>query len=77
VAALSSHLDPAHGIPDLGTGTAPAGTNAVGTLGVAASHYFSENLKLTAAYELPMTATVGDVEDPNDNLLTVQFQARF
>lgn len=77
VAVRYDSFDPAHGTPALSTGTAPASTNAIGTLGVAASHHFSENLKLTAAYELPMTATVEGVEDPRDNLLTVQFQARF
>jgi hypothetical protein len=77
VAVRYDYFDPALGTPALGTGTAPAGTNAIGTLGVAASHHFSENLKLTAAYELPMTQTVEGVEDPRDNLLTVQFQARF
>ena len=53
--------------------------NPVSTLGFAAIHHFGENLKVTAAYELPMTATVegGTAEDPKDNLFTVQFQARF
>ncbi len=53
--------------------------NAVGTLGVAAIHYFGETVKLTAAYELPMTATAedGNVEDPSDNLFTLQLQARY
>jgi hypothetical protein len=53
--------------------------NAIGTLGLAAIHYFGETLKLTAAYELPMTATAegGTAEDPSDNLFTLQLQARF
>jgi phosphate-selective porin len=53
--------------------------NAIGTLGFTAIHYFSENLKVSATYELPMTATAegGSVEDPKDNLFTLQFQARF
>ncbi len=53
--------------------------NAVGTLGVVAMHYFGENLKVSASYELPMTATAagGTVEEPRDNLFTLQFQARF
>jgi phosphate-selective porin len=53
--------------------------NAVGTLGLQAMHYFGENLKVSATYELPMTATAegGSVEDPKDNLFTLQFQARF
>lgn len=53
--------------------------NAVGTLGLQAMHYFGENLKVSATYELPMTATVsdGEAKDPKDNLFTLQFQARF
>jgi hypothetical protein len=53
--------------------------NAVGTLGILAMHYFGENLKVSAVYELPVTATAsgGTVEDPKDNLFTLQFQARF
>jgi hypothetical protein len=36
-------------------------------------------VKLTAAYELPMTATVagGTAEDPSDNQFTLQLQARY
>lgn len=53
--------------------------NAVGTLGLQAMHYFGENLRVSATYELPMTAAAagGTVEDPNDNLFTLQFMARF
>ncbi|WP_224370760.1 porin [Hyalangium versicolor] len=53
--------------------------NAVGTLGATAIHYFGENLKVSATYELLSTATAdsGSVEDPKDNLFTLQFQARF
>lgn len=53
--------------------------NPINTLGFAAIHHFGENLKLTASYELPMTATAegGTAKDPKDNLFTVQFQARF
>lgn len=74
------YFDPAHGISN-GAAAAgsdrPAGTNAVGTLGATAIHYFGENMKLSVSYELPMTATVDGVKDPHDNLLTVQMQARF
>jgi phosphate-selective porin len=54
-------------------------TNAVSTLGLQAMHYFGENLKVSATYELPVTATAsgGTVKDPKDNLFTLQFQARF
>jgi hypothetical protein len=53
--------------------------NPVSTLGIAAIHHLGENLKITAAYELPMTATAegGTAEDPKDNLFTLQLQARF
>lgn len=54
-------------------------SNQVGTLGLLASHYFGGDVKLTAAYELPMTGTVdgNDAEDPKDNLFTLQLQAKF
>ena len=55
----------------------PGSNNAIGTLGVALLHHFSENIKATLAYELPMTAAPGASEDPNDNLLTFQLQARY
>jgi hypothetical protein len=81
VAIRYDYFDPANGIPD---GVAapgsdrPAGTNGIGTLGATAIHYFSENLKVSLTYELPMTGTAeGFAKDPRDNLLTVQMQARF
>jgi hypothetical protein len=80
VAVRYDVFDPVHGVsPDAAApgSDRPAGTNPVGTLGLAAIHYFGEHLKLTAAYELPMTETVAGVKDPRDNLLTVQLQARF
>lgn len=67
VAVRYDYFDPVHGTPALGTGT----------LGVAANHYFGEHLRLTAAYELPLTQTVEGAVDPHDNLLTVQLQAHF
>jgi hypothetical protein len=53
--------------------------NPINTLGLTAIHHLSENLKVSATYELPITATAGSstVEDPKDNVFTVQFQARF
>lgn len=75
------YFDPAHGISDgvAAPGTdRPAATNAIGTLGATAIHYFGENMKLSVTYELPMTGTAeGFAKDPRDNLLTVQMQARF
>ncbi|HYH99458.1 porin [Hyalangium sp.] len=53
--------------------------NAIGTLGIAGIHNFSEFVKITAAYEVPVTATAegGAAEDPSDNLFTVQLQVRY
>ena len=61
------------------SGSRTGSTNALGTLGIAAIHHFGEALKLTAAYEIPMTATVdgGTAEDPSDNQFTLQLQARY
>jgi hypothetical protein len=80
VAVRYDYFDYAAGTParvDSRNATQPAGTNAVGTLGVAVLHYFGENLKATLAYEMPTTVTVQDAKDPVDNLLTFQLQARF
>jgi hypothetical protein len=80
VAVRYDYFDAANGVPASAAAPGsdrPAGTNAVGTLGATLIHYFGENLKLSATYELPMTETVEDVKDPRDNLLTVQLQARF
>ncbi|MFP2904496.1 porin [Pyxidicoccus sp. 3LFB2] len=62
---------------DVTSDNKPASTNAVGTLAVALLHHFSENLRATLAYELPMTSSPGTSEDPHDNLLTFQLQARY
>ncbi|PTL82440.1 porin [Vitiosangium sp. GDMCC 1.1324] len=80
VAVRYDYFDPSNGTPALADSknpTAPAGTNAVGTVGLTAIHYFGENLKLSATYEHPMTAVVADVHDPHDDQFTVQMQARF
>jgi phosphate-selective porin len=74
------YFDPENGLPDAASATdatRPASNNATGTLGIAAIHYLGEHLKVTAAYELPMTATAGEAQDPKDNLFTLQLQARF
>jgi phosphate-selective porin len=55
----------------------PASHNAVGTLAIALLHHFSENVRATLAYEMPMTSSPGASEDPKDNLLTFQLQARY
>ena len=75
VAVRYDSFDPAHGTPALGTGTTPATTHPIGTLGVAANHSFGEHLRLTATDELPLTQAVEGAVDPHDNLLTVQLQA--
>ncbi|MFP2927934.1 porin [Pyxidicoccus sp. 3LG] len=78
VAVRYDYFDAENGKPDTVTSEGrPASTNAVGTLAVSVLHYFSENLKATLAYELPMTASPGTSEDPHDNLLTFQLQARY
>ena len=50
-----------------------------GHAGPAAMHYFGENLKVSAAYEHPMTDTVSTAtpRTRKDNLFTLQLQARF
>jgi hypothetical protein len=74
------YFDPANGTPAAAAGpgsSLPADTNATGTLGATALHYFGEHLKVSLTYEVPLTETVEGVKDPRDNLLTVQFQARY
>ena len=78
VAVRYDYFDAESGRPDIATAEGkPGSTNTVGTLAVALLHHFSENLKATLAYELPMTAAPGSAEDPHDNLLTFQLQARY
>jgi hypothetical protein len=57
--------------------TKPASANSVKTLGVALLYYWSEVIKLTLEYDIPKTDTPPGIEDPEDNLLTLQFQAKF
>jgi hypothetical protein len=80
IAVRYDFFDPATGLPNVDTGTAPAlraaGTNQVGTLGATVIHYFGDSLKASATYELPTTRTV-DAEEPHDNVLTLQLQAKF
>jgi Phosphate-selective porin O and P len=73
------YFDPENGRKATETDGTLGATNAVGTLGFTAIHYFGENLKVSGTYELPMTATAGGgtAQDPADNLFTLQFQARF
>ncbi len=73
------YFDPENGRAPSESNGRLSSTNPVGTFGIAGIHHFSENLKITAAYELPMTATAegGTIEDPRDNLFTLQLQARF
>ncbi|XXF80492.1 porin [Myxococcaceae bacterium GXIMD 01537] len=75
VAVRYDHFDPSNGH---GSQQVPTSTlNPVGTFGVTAVHYFGEYLKASLTYELPVTDTVDHVEDPHDNSLTFQLQARF
>jgi hypothetical protein len=57
--------------------TKPAGNNSIGTLGVAFTHYWDDALKVSAAYEVPMTRVVEGAVDPKDNQFTLQLQATF
>ncbi|QSQ24903.1 porin [Pyxidicoccus parkwayensis] len=78
VAVRYDYFDPESGRENLATPEGkPGPNNSIGTLDVALLHYFSENLKATLSYELPMTAAPGTAEDPHDNLLTFQLQARY
>lgn len=73
IAVRYDWFDPARGVETKGASS----TNPVGTIGAAFMHYFDESLKITVAYELPMTATEGTGPDPTDNVLTAQLQAKF
>ena len=79
VAIRYDSFDPQNSAEATENNGALGANNPVSTLGFAAIHHIGENLKITAAYELPVTATAdgGTAEDPKDNLFTVQFQARF
>jgi hypothetical protein len=55
----------------------PASSNVVETWGVALIHYWDDVLKISAVYELPMTETTGEAKDPEDNIFTLQMQAKF
>lgn len=77
VAVRYDWFDPESGRPNVDSDGKPGPNNSVGTLDVALLHYFSENLKATVAYEIPMTAAPGTAEDPHDNLFTFQLQARY
>ncbi|AGC46529.1 phosphate-selective porin o and p family protein [Myxococcus stipitatus DSM 14675] len=77
VAVRYDWFDPEHGKKNAAVEGRPASSNTVGTLGVSLLHYFGENLKVTAAYELPMTAAPSGAQEPHDNLFTLQMQARY
>ncbi len=49
----------------------------VHTLGFAWVHQLHEKLKLTAAYEIPLTRGPEVTEDPKDNVFTLQLQASY
>lgn len=80
VAVRYDYFDAAPGranVADSRDPSRPGSGNAVGTLGVAAAHSLNQHLKVTAAYEMPLTQGPSGVVDPKDNVLTVQLQARF
>ncbi|MCP3101468.1 OprO/OprP family phosphate-selective porin [Myxococcus sp. K15C18031901] len=77
VAVRYDFFDPENGRKNSANDGKPHGNNSVGTLGVALLHYFGENMKVTAAYEMPMTGAPDGAKDPHDNLFTLQMQAKY
>lgn len=81
VAVRYDYFDGYSGTPDaadVSNPSRPASTNAVGTVGVLAARNVTSALKVTAAYEMPLTFTGGgQAQDPTDNLFTLQFQGKF
>ncbi|MBU8899126.1 porin [Corallococcus sp. H22C18031201] len=77
VAVRFDSFDARNGAPNVEANGVPGANNTVNTVGVLVQHYFGENLKVSAVYEIPMTAKVADAKDPKDNLFTLQMQARF
>ncbi|MBN1210707.1 MAG: porin [Myxococcaceae bacterium] len=79
VALRYDYFDPENGRAPTESNGRLGSNNPIGTFGIAAIHYFGKDVKLTAAYELPMTATAesGTAEDPSDNLFTLQLQVRY
>jgi hypothetical protein len=78
---LSNAVAVRYDVFDGGTGRAPTAVttdpNAVSTLGVAVMHYWDDVVRLTAAYDLVKTGLASGGIDPEDNVLTVQLQAKF
>jgi hypothetical protein len=64
-------------VADAADSEKPASSNAVATLGVAALYYVDETYKVTVAYEKVTTGTPESVDDPDDDVFTVQLQAKF
>lgn len=74
------YFDPLAGTPDAVSSSdaaAPGGNNSIGTLGLTAAHQWNQSLKISATYELVTTGTPDASVDPEDNLFTLQFQAKF
>ncbi len=78
VSVRYDYFDPAAGTsPSVSSSGRPSSSNPVGTWGVAVSHTWFEQLRLTAAYEIPVTVAPEGSSDPADNLLTLQAQMKF
>ncbi len=80
VAFRYDFFDPATGtlnVADAKNPMNPGSRNQVHTLGLLASHYFDEVLKLSVVYEIPIVATSGTDVAPKQNVFTVQLQAKF
>jgi hypothetical protein len=52
-------------------------TNKVSTLGFGAQHWFDETLKVSVAYEIPVTTVPDGATDPQYKKLTIQAQVKF
>ncbi len=73
-------FDPAAGTPNLARPddpTRPASSNQLHTAGFAWVYEHSKQVRLTLAYELPVTQGPDGAQDPSDNLFTAQLQASY
>lgn len=81
VAFRYDFFDPFTGTPnavDSKDPAKPSSKNAIHTIGLMATHYFDEALKISVVYELPLVFTGGTTDSPpKQNLFTVQLQAKF
>jgi len=80
VAVRYDYFDPLAGTEDnvsQNDPTKPGPNNGIGQLGFTYLHHFPGGLKASITYEIPMTGTANAATDPQDNILTLQLQAKF